>query len=116
MTASESLRQLLLPMFTGWRFQYGRWTDGVKTDRYAVLRPMGGSMAGLVRQPSFSLMLICPSIDGVTAPEIKAQEVINKLMTDSGSLAFVQPGEPIFWATDDGRPVAELTINTIINR
>ena len=116
MTASESLRQLLLPLFTGWRFQYGRWADGAKTDRYAVLRPMGGGMVGLVRQPSFSLLLICPSTDPVTAPDAKAQEVIDKLMNESGSLVFAQPGEPIYWAADDGRPVAELTINTIIHR
>lgn len=116
MTASESLRQLLHPVLVGWRFQFGRWIDSGKSDRYAVLKPMGGPLAGLVRQPAFSLVLIGAGSDPVTAPESKAQDVIGKLLDESGSLVFAQPGEPIYWATDDGRPVAEITINTIINR
>lgn len=116
MTASTALQQLLAPRLAGWRFQFGRWTDSAKTDRYAVLRPMGGSPVALVRRPSFSLMLIGSATDPATAPEAKAQELIDMLKDESGSLAFIQPGEPVYWATDDGRPVAELSISTIMNR
>lgn len=116
MSASEALRQLLTPALAGWRFQFGRWTDGGSTDRYAVLRPMGGPAAGLVRKPAFSLVLIGKKTDAAMTPEGKAQELIALLMNEVGSLAFIEPGEPVYWATDDGRPVAELAISTIMNR
>ncbi|MFD2756388.1 phage tail termination protein [Comamonas terrae] len=116
MNPVQELRQLLLPVLGGWRFQFGRWTDGGKSDRYAVLRPMGGPGGSLVRRPAFSLMLIGSGIDAATVADDKAQEVIALLANESGSLVFAQPGEPVYWATDDGRAVAELPINTIINR
>lgn len=116
MSASSELRSLLTPKLAGWRFQFGRWIDGPKTDRFAVLRPMGGPRVGLVRRPAFSLMLIGSSTDPADGPEAKAQELIDLLKDESGSLAFVEPGEPVYWATDDGRPVAEIAISTITNR
>ena len=116
MTASDALKDLLQPVLADWRFQFGRWTDSGKTFRYAVLRPVGGPNAGLVRQPAFTLVLIGTATDPRTASEAKAQEVINHLLTESGSLVFAETGEPVYWSTDDGRPVAELAINTIINR
>lgn len=116
MSASTALRALLEPKLAGWRFQFGRWTDGAKTDRYAVLRPMGGPGVALVRRPAFSLMLIGNVTDPATGPEAKAQELIDLLKDDAGSLAFVEPAEPVYWATDDGRPVAEFAISTITNR
>ncbi|MBS3018541.1 hypothetical protein DJFAAGMI_01273 [Comamonas sp. PE63] len=116
MTASEALREILQPVLKDWRFQFGRWIDGGKAVRYAVLRPMGGPMAGLVRQPAFSLVLIGAAADPLSAAERKAEDVIQKLFAESGSLVFAQTGEPIYWATGDGRPVAEIAIHTIINR
>lgn len=116
MSATEGLRQLLLPVLADWRFQFGRWTDAGNTLRYAVLRPVGGLPAGLVRQPAFTLVLIGTLKDPLTAAEAKAQEVIARLLDESGSLVFAETGEPVYWSTDDGRPVAELAINTIINR
>lgn len=116
MTASEVLRELLAPALAGWRFQFGRWTDSGSAERYAVLRPMGGPAVGLVRKPAFSLVLIGNKSDAAGTPEEKAQELIALLMDETGSLAFIEPGEPVYWATDDGRPVAELAISTIMNR
>lgn len=115
MSTADELQALLSGTLAGWRFQFGRWTDGAKTDRYAVLRPMGGPKAELVRAPAFSLALIGNATDPTTGPNAKAQEVISLLTRNSGSLVFAQPGEPVYWATDDGRPVAEIAISTIIN-
>ncbi len=116
MSASSALRALLTPKLAGWRVQFGRWIDNGGSDRYAVLRPMGGPGVGLVRRPAFSLMLIGNATDPATGPEAKAHELIDLLKDDSGSLAFVEPAEPVYWATDDGRPVAEFAISTITNR
>ena len=44
MTASTALQQLLAPRLAGLRFQFGRWTDSAKTDRYVVLRPIVGEV------------------------------------------------------------------------
>lgn len=116
MTTSEVLREILTPALAGWQFQFGRWKDDGSTKRYAVLRPMGGPAVSLVRKPAFSLVLIGNKSDAATAPEGKAQQLIALLTGETGSLPFIEPGEPVFWATDDGRPVAELTISTIMNR
>ena len=31
----------------------------------------------------------------------------------SGALVLMQPAEPVFWATDDGRPASEIAISAI---
>lgn len=48
-------------------------------------------------------------------PETAAQAVIAAMTRGAGTLVFMETAEPVFWATDDGRPVAELAISTILN-
>ena len=115
MTATDALRAFLTPLLPGWRLQYGRWIDDRKTDRYAVLRPMGGLPGALVRQPRFTLLLIGSGDDAASAPEMAAQGVIAAMQTSSGGLVFMEPGEPVYTPTNDGRPVVELSISTITN-
>lgn len=115
MTATEALRAFLAPLLPGWRLQYGRWIDDRKTDRYAVLRPMGGLPGALVRQPRFTLLLIGSGDDAASIPETAAQSVIAAMQTNSGGLVYLEPGEPIYTPTNDGRPVVELSISTITN-
>ncbi|WP_242873788.1 phage tail termination protein [Pseudacidovorax intermedius] len=102
--------QLLLP---GWRLQFGKWTDGTKTDRYAVIKPMAGLPIELVRRPQFSLILIAGLNDPATLPNEAAEAVIQAMLADTEDPMFMQPGEPVPWFTDDGRPVAEISIQTI---
>ena len=113
MSAADSLREFIEPFLPGWRIQFGRWVDGTKTDRYAVLRPMGGLPAELVRRPQFSLMLIGGLNDQASIPSERADAVIEAMREASGALVFIQPAEPVFWATDDGRPVFEIAISAI---
>lgn len=115
MTATDALRALITPLVPGWKFQYGRWRDELKTDRYAVLRPMGGMPVSLVRRPQFTLTLIGAADDAAGVPESFAHAVIAAMNTSAGGLVFMQPAEPVYWATNDGRPVAELSISTITN-
>ena len=100
-------------MLPGWRLQFGRWIDGAPTDRFAVIRPVGGVPASLVRRPQFSLMLIGATGDSSATPDGKAHLIIEAMRASSGSIVTMSPGEPVFFSTDDGRPVIELAISTI---
>lgn len=115
MSPADALRAFLVPLLPGWRLQFGRWVDGSKTDRYAVIKPAGGLPASLVREPKFTLLLIGSATDPATLPDTTAQAVISAMATSSGALVSLQPGEPVFWSTDDGRPASDLSINTIAN-
>lgn len=116
MSPADALRSFLQPVLgDSWRIQFGRWTDGTKTDRFAVIKPVGGLPAELIRQPQFTLLLIGGADDPTTLPDTTAQAVIAAMLESSGDLVFMQPAEPVFWPTDDGRPVAELAISTIVN-
>ena len=113
MTAADAIRDFITPLLPGWRIQFVRWTDGTRTDRYAVLRPVGGLPASLVREPQFSLQLIGASTDSNEVPMTASETVIQAMQTDSGALVLMQPAEPVFWATDDGRPASEIAISAI---
>ena len=112
-TAADAIRNLISPMLPGWRLQFGRWIDGAPTDRFAVIRPVGGVPASLVRRPQFSLMLIGAVGDSSAVPDGKAHLIIEAMRASSGSIVTMSPGEPVFFSTDDGRPVIEIAISTI---
>lgn len=115
--AAEAIREFLAPLLPGYALQYGRWTDDpVALDRrYAVLRPAGGAPAELVRRPQFTLTLIGAKGSDATALGATADEVIEAMRAGSGALVFMQPGEPVYFPTSDGRPVLELAVSTITN-
>ena len=115
MTAMDAIRAFITPMLTSWRIQSGRWTDGAKTDRYAVLRPVGGASAGLVRRPQFTLLLIGALNESMSVPSMAAEAIVEAMRTQSGGLVLMQAGEPVFSSADDGRPIFELSISTITN-
>ena len=111
--AADAIRNLITQLLPGWRVQFGRWIDGVPTDRFAVIRPAGGMPASLVRRPQFTLMLIGATGDATSMPDGKANAIVEAMRTSSGSIVSMNPGEPVFFATDDGRPVIEIAIATI---
>lgn len=113
MSASDEVRIFLSPLLPGWRLQFGRWMDDSRESRYAVLRPTGGLPAELVRQPQFSLALVGASTDTLQDVQAFADAVIEAMRTSSGTLVFMQPAEPVFVPTDDGRPVFEIAISAI---
>lgn len=124
MTALDALRNFLLPLLPGWRIQSGKWTDGNTADRYAVIRPAGGLPAALVRRPEFTLVLIAAAGDPafgdaeqgiVSPPQERANAIIEAMRLSSGDAVFFEAGEPVFMATDDGRPVFEIAISAITN-
>lgn len=114
-TAADALRAFITPLLPGWRVQFGRWVDGSKTDRYAILRPVGGMPASLVRRPAFTLLLIGAEGDTETGPFVAAQAIVEAMRNASGTLVSMQAGEPVLTPTSDGRPGVELSITTITN-
>ena len=114
-TAADALRAFVTPLLTGWRIQFGRWVDGSTADRYAVLRPVGGMPAALVRRPQFSLLLIGALNDPATVPSMAAEAIIEAMRTESGALVLMEAGEPVFTYADDGRPIIGFAISTITN-
>lgn len=115
--ASDAIRNLIAPVLSpGWRVQYGRWVEraGDSADRFAVIRPVGGGLAELVRRPQFTVSLIGVKDEGVAACEEAADQIIELMRESSGSIVFMQPGEPVFMPTSDGRPVIEIAVSTIV--
>ena len=115
MTAADALRNFIAPLLPGWRVQFGAWMDGTRTDRYAVLKPVGGLPASLVREPMFSLILIGAENDEATTIGDFADTLIEAMRLSSGALVFMQPAEPVFQPTSDGRAVFEIAVSAITN-
>lgn len=113
--APEAIRAFLAPVLPGFELQYGLWNDATanKASRYAVLKPAGGGRAELIRTPQFTLTLIGPAGESALGLHDAADAVIEAMRAGSGSLVFLQPAEPVFMATDDGRPVLEIAISAI---
>lgn len=115
MTAAVALRDFMEPLLPGWRLQLGRWIDGPKSNRFAVIKPSGGSAVELVRRPQMAVLLIGAEGDGAEVPAERADAVIEAMRSSSGDLVFMRPSEPTFWATHDGRPVSEFAVSAITN-
>ena len=115
MSAADSIRNFIAPLLPGWRIQFGRWRDDGGAYRYAILRPAGGLPAELVRRPAFTLTLVGAENEVVSVASAAADTVIEAMRASSGDLVFMQPAEPVFQATDDGRSVFEIAISAITN-
>lgn len=115
MTAADSIREFVAPLLPGWRLQFGRWVDGNKAHRYAVLRNVGGLPIELVRRPQFTLTLVGSDADAPGDVATAADAVIEAMRSSAGDLVFMQPAEPVYTPTADGRPVYELAISAITN-
>lgn len=115
MTAATAIRDLLQLALAGWAVQFGHWTDPGGKVRSAVLKPVGGPAVERVRRPQFTLSLI--GLDGGDREAVSAaaEQVIAALQSNSGSLVYVQAGEPTYIPTADGRPVLEIALSAIAN-
>lgn len=116
MIAADSIKNIITPLLPGWRIQFGRWTDSDKvTDRFAVIKPVGGGLATLVRRPQFTLLLIGSKSDAASLPSMKADSIVEAMRVSNGGLVCMRAGEPVYSNTDDGRHTYELSISTITN-
>ena len=115
MTAADAIKAFIAPHLPGWRIQFGRWVDGSKSDRYAVIRPVGGMPASLVRRPQFSVLLVGAENDPTNLPSMAADAIIEATRTQTGGLVSMQAGEPVYLAIGDGRHTFEFSVSTITN-
>ena len=115
MSAADSIKTFIAQHLTGWRIQFGRWLDGSKSDRYAVIRPVGGMPASLVRRPQFSILLVGATNDPASLPSMAADAIIEAMRASNGDLVVMTAGEPVYLATDDGRHTFEFPVSTITN-
>lgn len=112
--AGDALRQFITPLLgAGWRLQFGRWVDGTKSDRYAVIKPAGGLPAALVREPQFTVTLIGAENEDAAVPGAMADAIVEAMRSSSGSLVFLQAAEPAYFPTADGRHVFEFAVSAI---
>jgi hypothetical protein len=113
MTAADAMREFIAPLVPGWRIQFGRWMDGNKADRYAVVKPVGGLPAELVRRPQFTLSLIGADGDDASVALSAADAIVEAMRVSSGTLVFLEPAEPVYVPTNDGRAVFEIAVSAI---
>lgn len=113
MTASDAIRTLIAPLLTDWHVQFGRWVDAGATARHAVIKPAGGGKAELIRTPQLTLSLIGAVGDQSQTIQAAADSIIEAMRTGSAGIVFLQPGEPVFMPTDDGRPIFEIAVSAI---
>lgn len=115
-TAADAIRAFILPLLPDWRIQFGRWTDGADpTHQFCVIKPAGGLPVSLVRRPSFTLSLIGAKGANVSIAADAAETIIEAMRSSSGALVFMEPAEPVFVPTSDGRPVFEIAVSAITN-
>lgn len=115
MSAADTLREFITPLLTGWRIQFGRWMDGDDSDRYCIIKPVGGIPQVLVREPQFTLSFIGAKNDSEATVNNAVEAIIAAMTAGSGDAVFFQPAEPVFLATSDGRPVFDLAVSAIFN-
>lgn len=114
MSAAAAIRDLITPLLgSGWSVQFGAWDDVDRTESVAVVRPVGGGLAELVRRPQFTLLLVGAESISATAIEAKANQIIEAMRASSAGLVSLQPGEPVFIPTSDRRPVFEIAVSAI---
>lgn len=118
MNAADSLRKWLTDrnLLPNYRIQFGMWRAGANTlDKYAVIRPVGGSASDLVRRPIISLTLI----GAVNQPSNEVYELLNAVVDAANvdycldGIPMIEPGEPTLMQTEDGRPLAMVDIQFI---
>jgi hypothetical protein len=114
-TAADAIRDVLTPLLPGWVIQFGRWEDTSRNVRHCVIRPAGGAGGDLVRRPLFTVTHIGADGEGSGPASTAAEASVQAMRATSGALVFLQPAEPAFLASNDGRAIFETAVSAITN-
>jgi hypothetical protein len=113
-SAAQAIRDFIAPVLgADWVIQYGAFDERDRSQACAVIKPIGGGKAELIRTPLFSLYLIGFDGQSATDVEAKANQIIEAMRASSGNLVSMQPGEPVFMPTADRRAVFEIAVSAI---
>lgn len=118
MNAADNLRVWLTDrnLLPGYRIQFGVWKEGDNPlDKYAVIRPLGGVSAELVRRPVINLSLI----GAINQTSNEVYDLLNDLIEKSkidfftDGVPFIEVGELTIMQTKEARPIASCDITFI---
>jgi hypothetical protein len=117
MSATDDLRNWITSsgIVAGFRVQFGRWVDGKPSDKFCVIKPAGGQPVSLLRRPTYTITLVGAVDQAPSDLEAVAQSLVSAMAADSGDLVFMQPSEPVFFATTEARPVFEFSTGLVAN-
>lgn len=114
MSAVDTLSAFITPLLPGYRVQFGRWMDGSKTDKYAIIKPVGGGRASSIREPQFQIILVGP-LDGQAQQQYNdAVAIIEAMRDDNGGFVVQVASEPVVGNTNDGRAMVQFAVSTIV--
>lgn len=115
--ALTAIRNVVTTALAGWRVQAGRLNieAGAETDRFALIRPVGGAPAELVRRSQFTVALAGQKDEPVPAVHAFADTLVQALQLRTGvaGATLLQASEPVYLPTNDGRPVFEIAVSAI---
>jgi len=114
MSAADAIRSVLSPVLAGWEFQFGALEASDSATQYAAIQPNGGALAEVVRRPQLTLSLVSSVGQSRTAVASLADQTVEAMRESSGSVVLLQPGEPVFMPTSDGRIVFQIAISAIV--
>lgn len=121
MTTGHAAAEALKPLAeqaggADWDVRFGFVSGGMaKGQRYAVIRPQGGAAAELTRRPIVGVVFIGAIDDAVSAVSRVAEEFAQLVAAGAEGLAYAAATEPVITQTADGRPVAEISVSTILS-
>jgi hypothetical protein len=115
MRHADAIRARLAPLLpVDYEWQFGAWQDtsGAKTKRFAVVKPAGGGLASIVREPQFVVSLI--GRDGGDRERVAEHadtcvQALQHAGRDAGGIVLFA-SEPRFIPTADNRPVFDIAI------
>lgn len=112
-SAADAVRDFIAPLLPGWLVQFGAWEDKGRAAHHCVIKPIGGALVTLIREPQFTVSIIGAENEAASVAGAAADTIIEAMRESAGSLVFMQPGEPAFSAASDGRAIFEFALSTI---
>lgn len=103
-------------LVSGYVIQLGAWIDSDGPEAaYAVIKPIGGSQAGLVRITNAELSLIGPENTGWDTVLGDADAILEQARLTAGQAVYIGASEPVPLRSAEGRPIVQLPIEVILS-